>query len=101
MSVPGGGGQPADAADAAVTFHPRDGGYAYHGIFHGAYLRVPDIIKHVCVAVRIGDGKAPGKANTQCIRKTSNAASADSNRNPSGWHEFWLITLSQATNLDC
>ena len=32
-------------------------------------------MKHVCVAARIGDGKAPGEANTQCIRKTSNAAS--------------------------
>ena len=49
------------------------------------------MLKHVCVAARIGDGKAPGEANTQCIRKTSNAAIADSGCNPSGWHEFWLI----------
>jgi hypothetical protein len=47
-------------------------------------LRVPNIMKHVCVAARIGDGKAPGEANTQCIRKTSNAASADSGSNPKG-----------------
>ena len=40
-----------------------------------APLRVRNIMKHVCVAARIGDGKAPGEANTQCIRKTSNAAS--------------------------
>ena len=33
------------------------------------------MMKHVCVASRIGEGKAPGKANTQCIGKTSNAAS--------------------------
>jgi hypothetical protein len=32
-------------------------------------------MKHVCVAARIGEGKAPGEANTQCIGKTSNAAS--------------------------
>jgi hypothetical protein len=49
------------------------------------------MMKHVCVAVRIGDGKAPGEANTQCIGKTSNEASADSDCNPSGWHEFWPV----------
>src|SRR5258705_2622035 len=48
-------------------------------------FRVPTTMKHVCVAARIGDGKAPGEANTHCIRKTSNAASADSGSNPSGW----------------
>ena len=48
-------------------------------------------MKHVCVAARIGDGKAPGEANTLCIRKTSNEASADSGCNPSGWHEFWPV----------
>ena len=47
--------------------------------------------KHVCVAARIGEGKAPGEANTHCIRKTSNAAIADSGCNPSGWHEFWPV----------
>ena len=41
-------------------------------------------MKHVCVAARIGDGKAPGEANIQHIRKTSNAASADSGCNPLG-----------------
>ena len=46
------------------------------------------MMKHVCVAARIGDGKAPGEANIKYIRKTSNAASADSGCNPSGWHEF-------------
>ena len=49
------------------------------------------MMKHVCVAARIGDGKAPGEANTLCIRKTSNAAIADSGCNPSGWHEFWPV----------
>ena len=47
-------------------------------------------MKHVCVAARIGDGKALVAANVQNLRKTSNAASADSGCNPSGWHEFWL-----------
>ena len=45
---------------------------------------MPNIMKHVCVAARIGDGKAPGEANIQYIRKTSNAASADSGCNPKG-----------------
>src|SRR4249920_1480916 len=53
--------------------------------------RVPNLMKRVCVAARIGDGKAPGEANTQCIRETSNEASADSGCNPSGWHEFWPV----------
>jgi len=61
---------------------------------------VPNATKHVCVAVRIGDGKAPGEGNSYSIAKTSNAVSADSGCNPSGWHEFWLITLSQATYLE-
>jgi hypothetical protein len=38
-------------------------------------LRVHNIMKHVCVAVRIGDGKAPGAGNSHSIAKTSNAAS--------------------------
>ena len=53
------------------------------------------MMKHVCVAARIGDSKAPGKANTLRIRKTSNEASADSGCNPSGWHEFWPMALSK------
>ena len=32
-------------------------------------------MKHVCVAARIGDGKAPGAGNSHSIAKTSNAAS--------------------------
>src|SRR5258706_4323936 len=47
-------------------------------------LRVPNIMKHVCVAARIGDGKATGEANSRSIGKTSNAASADSGCNPFG-----------------
>ena len=38
-------------------------------------LRVPNIMKHVCVAARIGDGKAPGEGNSRSIAKTRNAAS--------------------------
>jgi hypothetical protein len=41
-------------------------------------------MKHVCVAARIGDGKAPGEGNSHSIAKTSNAASADSGCNPLG-----------------
>ena len=32
-------------------------------------------MKHVCVAARIGDGKAPGEGNSHSIAKTSNVAS--------------------------
>ena len=32
-------------------------------------------MKHVCVAARIGGGKAPGEGNSRSIAKTSNAAS--------------------------
>src|SRR6187401_2260114 len=58
-------------------------------------LRVPNTMKHVCVAARIGDGKAPGEGNSRSIAKTSNEASADSGCNPSGWHEFWPMALSK------
>ena len=54
-------------------------------------LRVPSTMKHVCVAARIGEGKAPGEGNSRSIAKTSNAAIADSGCNPSGWHEFWPV----------
>ena len=37
-------------------------------------LRVPNLIKHACVAARIGEGKAPGEGNSHSIAKTSNAA---------------------------
>ena len=46
-------------------------------------------MKHVCVAARIGDGKALAAGNSHSIAKASNAASADSGCNPLGWHEFW------------
>ena len=49
------------------------------------------MMKHVCVAARIGDSKAPGEGNSHSIAKTSNEASADSGCNPSGWHEFWPV----------
>jgi hypothetical protein len=63
-------------------------------------IRASNMMKHVCVAARIGDGKAPGEANTLCIGKTSNAASADSGCNPSGCHEFWPMALSKASCLE-
>ena len=37
--------------------------------------RAHNMMTHVCVAVRIGDGKAPGEGNSRSIAKTSNAAS--------------------------
>ena len=58
-------------------------------------LRVRNIMKHVCVAARIGEGKAPGEGNSYSIAKTSNAAIADSGCNPSGWHEFWPMAVSK------
>ena len=45
---------------------------------------MPNLIKHVCVAARIGEGKAPGEGNSRSIAKTSNAAIADSGCNPFG-----------------
>src|ERR1700716_1470171 len=41
-------------------------------------------MKHVCVAARTGEGKAPGEGNSRSIAKTSNAAIADSGCNPKG-----------------
>src|SRR5258705_13961592 len=38
------------------------------------------MMKHACVAARIGDGKALGAANVQNLRKTSNAVQ----------RRFWL-----------
>src|SRR5258705_13959287 len=46
--------------------------------------RAHNMMTHVCVAVRIGDGKAPGEGNSHSIAKTSNEASADSDCNPFG-----------------
>ena len=45
---------------------------------------MPNLIKHTCVAARIGDDKAPGAGNSTSIAKTSNAVSADSGCNPKG-----------------
>jgi len=58
------------------------------------------MMKHVCVAARIGEGKAPGEGNSRSIAKTSNAASADSGCNPSGWHEFWPMASSKVPCLE-
>ena len=63
-------------------------------------LRVSNTVKHVCVAARIGEGKAPGEGNSHSIAKTSNAAIADSGCNPSGWHEFWPMALSKVPCLE-
>jgi hypothetical protein len=42
------------------------------------------MMKHVCVAPGIGDGKAPGAGNIKYIHQPGNAGSADSGRNPAG-----------------
>ena len=139
------------ACTLSCRSHPISDGVSIRGAFEiaGFRLRVPNIMKHVCVAARIGEGKAPGEGNSHSIAKTSNAASrggrsrfqahfawmrprsatgsapnprdshapprshprkrgpystlrcaADSGCNPSGWHEFWLSPLSQATCLE-
>ena len=63
-------------------------------------VRAHNIVKHVCVAARIGEGKAPGEGNSRSIAKTSNAAIADSGCNPSGWHEFWPMASSKVPCLE-
>jgi hypothetical protein len=40
------------------------------------------MMKHVCVAARIGDGEALDAGNIGNIGRSSNDASADSGRNP-------------------
>jgi hypothetical protein len=42
------------------------------------------MMKHVCVASGIGDGKAPGAGNIKYIHQPGNAGSADSGCNPAG-----------------
>src|SRR5678815_5069523 len=46
-------------------------------------------MKHVCVAARIGDGKAPGEGNSRSIAKTSNAVH----------RRFWLQPFGLARAL--
>ena len=51
---------------------------------NASQFRAHNMVKHVCVAARIGDGKAPSEGNSRSIAKTSNAAIADSGCNPFG-----------------
>ena len=104
-----------DAGDLLRAWGGTGAGYEWPETEHGIFIddndfvwtarqrqqgfadsRVPNTMKHVCVAARIGEGKAPGEGNSHSIAKTSNAAIADSGCNPSGWHEFWPMALSKA-----
>jgi hypothetical protein len=87
----------AKAAKKQLTFGSSGTGVSNHiaGELLRLESRVPNMMKHVCVAARIGDSKAPGEGNSRSIAKTSNADSADSGCNPSGWHEFWPMALSK------
>src|SRR5450759_4404471 len=92
--------QPAQACPRClVSALPEVGGGLRCVITHPRGLRAPNVMKHVCVAARICDGKALDADNIEHIGKSSNAASADSGFIP-GWHEFWPMTLSQATGLE-
>jgi hypothetical protein len=52
-------------------------------------LRVPNIMKHVCVASQNWDDAKGGVAHIANMGKSPDKVSHDSGRNPSGWHEFW------------
>ena len=51
-------------------------------------LRVPNIMKHVCVAAKIGDDKKDAAGRIANTVKAADAVSTDFGRNPKGWHEF-------------
>jgi hypothetical protein len=68
--------QPAQACPRCfVSALPEVGGGLRCVITHPRGLRAPNVMKHVCVAARIGDGKALDAGNIQHIGKSSNAAS--------------------------
>jgi len=64
------------------------------GISDLVNLRVPNIMKHVCVAIKIGDDAKDGAEHIANMVKPADKVSADFDRNPWGWHEFWPMTLS-------
>jgi len=51
-------------------------------------------MKHVCVAIKIGGDAKDGAEHIANMVKLADNVSADFDRNPSGWHEFWPIALS-------
>ena len=51
-------------------------------------LRVPNIMKHVCVAARTADTAKGGAADIRYISKPPDKGSGRSGSNPKGWHEF-------------
>jgi len=44
--------------------------------------------------VKIGDDAKDGAEHIANMVKPADKVSADFGRNPSGWHEFWPMTLS-------
>ena len=60
--------------------------------------RAPNILKHVCVAARIGDGEALDAGNIQNIGQSSNDVSADSGRNPGNNRIKYLCLLGLAAS---
>src|SRR3977135_2996717 len=91
------------ASTSSPNATPLRGEYVLTGKIRANLIersRVPNMMKRVCVAARIGDGKAPGEGNSHSLAKTSNEASADSGCNPSGWREFWPMALSKVPCLE-
>ena len=51
-------------------------------------------MKHVCVAAKIGADAKDGAGHIANMVKPTDKVSAGFGCNPSGWHEFWPMTLS-------
>ena len=52
------------------------------------------MVKHTCVAARIGDDKKAAAERIENTVKVADAVSADSGLNPKGWHDFSPISAS-------
>jgi hypothetical protein len=57
-------------------------------------FRVPNIMKHVCVAAKTVDNEEGGAADIENISKTPDEVSGRFGGNPKGWHEFLPISAS-------
>ncbi len=51
-------------------------------------------MKHVCVAAKIGADAKGGAEHIANMVKLADKVSSGFGCNPSGWHEFWPMTLS-------
>jgi len=51
-------------------------------------------MKHVCVAAKIGADAKGGAEHIANMVKPADKVSAGFGCNPSGWREFWSMTLS-------